>query len=109
VTVPDLDAEIHVNDVGTALVVTITDETGAAVNVAAATNIKVYLTKPDGTVLTKTGVLDDDGTDGKIKYVTQAGDLSVKGAWKIQAAVTLGSASWSTRQAAFQVHASPRT
>lgn len=108
-TVPDLDAELHVNDVGTDLVVTVTDETGAAVNVATATNITVWLTKPDGTVLTKTGTLDTDGTDGKVKYTTQSGDLSVKGTWKIQAAVTIGSASWSTRQAPFLVFASPRT
>lgn len=108
-TVPDLDAEIHVNDVGTALVVTIPDETGSPVDVSTGTNLKMYLTKPDGTVLTKTAVLDSDGTDGKIKYVTVAGDLSVKGTWKIQAAVTLGSASWSTRQAPFLVYASPRT
>lgn len=107
-TVPDLDAEIHVNDVGTALVVTITDETGAAVNVATATNLTIWLTKPDGTVLTKTAVLDTDGTDGKIKYVTQSGDLNVKGTWKIQAAITLGSATPSTREAPFLVYASRR-
>ncbi len=101
-----LDAEIMVGDIGTELVVEATDEGGEVVNIASASALTVYLTKPDGTVLTKTGTLDASGTDGLFKYTTVSGDLSVAGTWRIQGRVTLGSARWSTREATFKVFTS---
>ena len=101
-----LDADIHLGDIGTELVVLATDEDGAAVNIAAATALTVYLTRPDGTVLTKTGTLDGTGTDGLFKYTTASGDLSAAGEWKIQGRITLGSNRWSTRETTFKVRAS---
>lgn len=101
------DAQIHVGDTGTALVVRVTDESGAPVNIAAAAALVVFLTAPSGAVLTRTAALDTDGLDGRMTYITQAGDLSAKGTWEIQARVTLGGATWSTRRATFQVFAAP--
>lgn len=102
-----LDARIHVGDVGTEFVVAVTDEDGSAVNISAAAPMLIFLTKPDGTVLAKTAVLDTTGTNGLMKYVTVAGDLSAPGRWKIQGRVTLGGSRWSTREAAFTVFAAP--
>ena len=107
-----LDSEIHVGDIGTELVVEVTDEDGAAVNIAAATSKLIYLTRPLAAggveTLTKTAALDTDGTDGLMKYVTVAGDLSIKGNWKIQGWVAVGGAEWSTRETNFRVLASRR-
>lgn len=112
-TVPD--EKIHVGDVGTALVAEIVewDEEEQAyipVDVSDASQILIYLTKPNGntfTTLTKTGVLDTNGINGKVKYVTEAGDLSIKGTWKIQAYVA-GVDGWSgsSLEATFQVNSS---
>jgi hypothetical protein len=102
-----LDPKPHVGDTGLEFVVTIVDEDGAPVNVSAATEKLVYLTLPDGTVLTKTAAFDTNGTDGKIKYTTQGGDLSARGTWKIQAYVAgAGGFSGSSREATFEVFSS---
>jgi hypothetical protein len=104
---PTLDAKPHVGSVGLELVVFAPDQDGDPLDLSGATQLLVYLTRPDGTVLTKTAVLDTDGTDGLFKYVTQSGDLSVKGTWKIQGYVA-GVAGFSgpTREAPFEVFAS---
>lgn len=108
---PEPDNAIHQGDIGTELVVAVTDEDGAAVNIASASALTVYLTLPAvGTAapvtLTKTGTLDTTGADGLLKYTTVDGDLSVPGTWHIQARVTLGGNRWSTRETSFQVKAS---
>ncbi len=102
-----LDARLHLGDTGTELVVAVTDQDGEAVDISGASALTIYLTKPDGTVLPKTATLDTDGEDGLMVYVTIAGDLSVKGTWKIQGYVT-GAGGWSgsTREAAFEVFGS---
>lgn len=92
-------ADPHVGDVGTELVVVIVDQDLAIVDVSAATELTIFLKRPGshGVVLTKTAVLDTDGTDGKIRYNTVAGDFSVSGLYKIQGKVTLptGGPFWS--------------
>ena len=108
----ELDDAVHVGDVGTELVCEIVEydeTTGAdvAVDVSGATELTIYLTKPNGTVLTKTASLDTDGLDGKIVYATISGDLSVAGTWRIQAYVAgVGGWSGSSREASFVVKSS---
>lgn len=82
-------AEIHVGDVGTAFLLTIKDQDGAIVDISDATTLSVVFTLPDKTSTTKTGETYTDGTDGIVRYVTIAGDLSQAGRWKLQAVVTL--------------------
>ncbi len=105
---PDLDLsddpQVHVGDTGTVLLVTVVDQDGAPVDISAATTLRIYLTRPDRTTVTKTAVRDTTGTDGKMRYTTQAGDLNQDGTWKIQGYVA-GASGWSgsTREVAFQV------
>lgn len=99
-TDPRLSGEFHVGDVGTEVVIQVVEwDEGEGeyvpVNVSAATAKTVYLTKPDGTVLTKTAAFDTTGTDGKIKYATVSGDLSVAGTWKVQGYVAGVGGTWS--------------
>lgn len=42
-----------------------------------------------------------DGTDGKLYYVTQAGDLMEKGTWKVCARVVTGTYSGTTSKITF--------
>lgn len=79
-----MTCEVHVDDVGTALIVTIVDCNGDAINISAATEKKIKLTLPDLSVVEKTAEFSSDGTDGKIQYTTVADDLSQAGRWKIQ-------------------------
>ncbi len=113
----DLGATVHQGDVGTELVITVVEwdadeEEYVVVDISTATGFIVYLTKPrvgaTATVtLTKTGALDTDGLDGKMKYVVQSGDLSVGGTWEIQGYVTgVGDWSGSTLKHTFVVRTS---
>lgn len=76
-------AEIHVDDIGTSLQLLVKDENGAIVDISTAT-LQVWIRKPDLSVLTKTGTLVNDGTDGLMQYVTVSGDLDTAGKWAIQ-------------------------
>ena len=73
-------AEAHGGDTGTILRWTVTDGT-VPVNVASATTRQVKLIKPDGSMLVGTLMPSTlpadtgDYSDGRVEYVTQAGEL----------------------------------
>lgn len=98
-----MSSEIHVNDVGTQLVVTVLDD-GAVVDISTATEIYILLRKPDGVTYTKTASLYSDGTDGKMEYTTEADDLNAAGNYKIQGKVVLGGGTYFTSLGTFKVH-----
>lgn len=86
--------EIHVGDIGTVFEVTIMDG-ATAVNISGATTKELIFQLPDKTTkLTKTAVFKTDGVDGKLKYTTVAGDLSVAGSWQLQAYIVLTTGGW---------------
>lgn len=93
--------EVHKGDVGTVFEFTVKD--GSVVVDLSSATIAVYFRKPDGAVLTKTGVLLNDGTDGKMKYTTIAGDLSDAGDWSVQAGITISGGTWKTDIQHFRV------
>lgn len=86
--------EIHKGDIGTIFEFTVKDGLNV-VDLSSAT-INVYFRFTSGTVKTRTGVLVNDGTDGKMKYTTIAGDLSESGDLSIQAEITIGAGVWKT-------------
>ncbi len=98
----------HVGDIGVPLVApAVTDLTGAAISIASATQLLIYLTRPDGVILVKTAALNTTGTDGLMKYVTAAGDMTVAGTWRMQGyAGAAGGFSGSGPEVAFEVFAS---
>ena len=96
-------SEIHEGDVGTKLLITVTDD-GSVVDISSATSKDIFIKKPDGTILNRTGVLETDGTDGKMYYITIAGDLDTAGNYKIQGKVTLATGTFYTSTATFKVH-----
>jgi hypothetical protein len=96
-------SEIHEGDIGTKLLVTVTDD-GAVVDISSASALSIFIRKPNGTILTRVGTLETDGTDGKMYYITVAGDLDAAGSYKIQGQVVLPSGSYYTSTATFKVH-----
>lgn len=81
--------EIHVADIGTQFIVTIKDEDSAVVNISSATTKQLTFSRPNGTSLVVSGTLVTDGTDGKMKYTTVSGDLSVAGIYRLQGYVVI--------------------
>lgn len=96
-------SEIHVGDVGTQLIMTVKDD-GAVVDISSASSLTVILKKPDGQTYTKTGILLNDGTDGKMYYTSVNGDFNAAGSYKIQGIVGLSGGVYYTSISTFKVH-----
>ena len=79
--------QFSINDLGVDLVIAITED-GAVVDISTATTLELVLKRPGGTEVTKTASFYTDGTDGKIKYQTLAGDIDAVGLWEMKAKVT---------------------
>lgn len=96
--------EIHRYDIGTAFDVQIRDETDVAVNLSGATTLYYFLQKPtDPEILTKSVNFLTDGSDGRVRYVTQVGDLDQPGTWRLQAYIVLPSGKWYSDVTMFKV------
>jgi hypothetical protein len=94
--------EIHKNDVGTVIQATVQDGS-AVVDISAATSTFVFK-KPSGSVVSQSGVLVTDGTDGKVKYTTESGFLDTIGTWHFQVKVVSGANMWYSDVHNFKVH-----
>ena len=94
--------EIHVGDVGTQLLGTVTDDE-VAVDISGATTKVFLFTKPDGTQINRTANFLTTGTDGKLQYTTVANDLDLEGEWKIQGHIAMPSGNWHTKISRFTV------
>lgn len=81
---------IHKNDVGTAFIVTVTDD-DAVVDISSATALQLVFRKPSGTTTTVSASLYTNGTDGKMVYTATSGLLDEAGAWRMQGIATFGS------------------
>ena len=103
-----MSSEIHVNDVGTQFLVTVVDADENPMNISTAITKEVIFKKPSGALVTHPATFYNDGSDGKIYYVSQDGDLDEIGAWKIQCHVITSdngqTANWHTNFSAFKVH-----
>ena len=95
--------EIHVNDVGTQFLVTVTDGS-SAVDISSATTKELIIKKPSGTKLTKATAFSTDGTDGKIYYTVVADDLDEVGTYEIQGKVVITDGTFYTNIQTFKVH-----
>jgi hypothetical protein len=80
---------IQAGATGMVITLTVQDEAGVAVNLTTATTTEIILKPPQGFAITKTASVVSPATDGKIRYVTEAGVLGVPGKWKAQAFVAL--------------------
>lgn len=81
-------AEIHVNDTGARLILTLTDS-GVAVDVSTASVKKFKICKPSGELLVVNCSNVTDGTNGQLKYDFVSGDLDEVGTYSVQAYIEL--------------------
>lgn len=98
-------AEIHVGDTGVSFQFTVKDQDSVAVDVSGATTKQLKFKKPGGTTVTQTASFVTDGTDGKIEYISDDGDLDEAGDWEIQVYVVLASGKKHTQRQHFKVFA----
>lgn len=98
-----MPGEIRVGDVGTVFEFTVKEE-GVVKDVSAASVKNIIFLRPDGSVLIRPLSFTTNGADGKVRYMTVAGDLSEAGDWHAQGQLTLPGGSWKTTQTPFHVH-----
>lgn len=97
-------AKVHVGDVGTIFEATVRDQDDALVDVRTATTLQMLFKKPDGSLLTKAATVVNVGVlDGKIKYVSIAGDIDQAGEWFSEGRVVTPVGDWGSDVGAFTV------
>lgn len=96
-------SEIHVDDIGTQLIVTIKDD-GVPVDVSLASSIQIVITKPNTSKMVKTATFYTDGTDGLIYYTSILGDFDSAGVYEIQGIVNLSGGTYHSSISTFKVY-----
>ena len=98
-------SEIHVDDIGTQLKITVLDGS-STVDLDSATLRQLELKKPDDTSVTRTASVfgDGSGSSGVMYYDTVAGDFDQTGHYKLQGKVSLTSGTYYTDIYTFKVH-----
>lgn len=99
-----MSGQIHENDIGTSFEVTLLDADGNPVDITSALTKELVFMSPLTVRKQKTAAFVTDGSDGKLKYVTQSGDLDAVGPWKLQAVISLVTGTWSSDIHRFTVH-----
>lgn len=96
--------EVQLDD-STLFEVTIYDGEGSTtvVDLSAATSKQIVFQKHNRRVLEATASFVTDGTDGKLEYRAQSGDLNVKGDWKLQGRTILPDGPWNSNIVEFKV------
>ena len=79
--------ELQEDVIGAAITATVVDRLGQPIAIDSASIKKLIFKRPDGTVVEKDAEYVTTGVDGKIKYVTLAGDMTPPGTWRYQAYV----------------------
>ena len=103
--------EIHVGDIGTVFVITVKEGT-TPVDISGAAVKEILIQRRDKTVIEVTDAEfatvsyggAGDGSDGKLMYAAVAGDLSIKGDYKIQAIIQLANGLWHSSIEEFTVY-----
>lgn len=90
-----MPTEIHKDDVGTGITILVKDCDGI-VNLSSATEIQLVFYKPNKERMVVTPTLLTDGTDGKIRYIVEPGDLDIIGLWRYQVIVTIDDYEWNS-------------
>lgn len=95
-------ADLHLNDVGTQILITI-KEGNVAVDLSTATVKQFDFKKKDGTTVVKDADFYTDGTDGILEYITLDGDIDQVGKWSVQPYLELPNWQGHTQKVDFRV------
>ncbi len=94
-------SKIYVGDVGKVIRLD-TDPEGLGIELATASTLKILVKKPDGTLDEWDATQYSDTT--QIQYITQDGDLDIKGTYKFQAYIAWGTSEHKGETASVKVY-----
>ena len=99
-------ADVQKNDIGTIFRLTVKNGT-TAVDISSATATRsMIFTAPSGASTERTianVTLPNGGSDGKIQYISQSGDINETGEWRVQASVAITAGTFKSSVARFDV------
>ena len=96
--------QVYKNHIGLAIdAQVVDDDTGEAIDLSGASTLQLKLKAPGQAASTKTATLINSGTDGWVRYVTVANDLTVIGVWEVQGYFVDGSEQFHTSIDTFRV------
>jgi len=97
--------EIHVGDIGTEFIITIFNQQSEIQNLSFdVVSLTINFKTPSREVKTKDAELYTDGTDGRIMYVLEDGDMDEAGLWSYQCVIEFVSGIWYTNVEKFTVY-----
>lgn len=88
---------IQHNDIGTVIVIVMTDEDDVAIDISSATTKQVWIERSDQSVVKQTAAFVSDGSDGQLTYTVVADDLTPAGRAKVQGYVVMPSGTWHSK------------
>jgi len=95
--------EIHVKDAGTKMTFTVRSA-GKILDLSTATAKTAIFDKPrENNIFQKDLIFVTDGTDGKVRYVSEENFLSINGGWRLQLHFTFPTGAWYTNIVDFTV------
>ena len=94
----------HVSDVGAVRELAV-KEKGEILDVSGGTAMQITVFRPNATSFTRTATFVGTGSDGKVQWVTESGDLTVEGVYHDQLLLTLGAWTGSADRGSFSVYA----
>jgi hypothetical protein len=83
------DQELQVGVVGAVIEVELQENCVSAFPADTSTVKEITVKKPDGTTFTRAAAFTNDGTDGKVHILSEAGDLDISGTYHIQVNITI--------------------
>lgn len=88
--------QLRVGDIGTKIkVIMIDGGTGNPLDISTATSRQILMERSNGSLETKTGLLETDGTDGIMYFLTIVTDLTTSGVYFFQGRVAFTDGTWS--------------
>ncbi len=78
------EKQLRVGDVGTHLEIEVLEDCNVPLDISTASVKDITIQRPDKTTVVKNGIFTTDGTDGKVYFLTAAGDLNIEGTYSIQ-------------------------
>lgn len=94
----------QLDDIGVTIRLTISKKSDSlALDISTATALRVDIRTPDGTLISRTATLTNDGTDGVMECETETDDLVIEGEYEAQGYFVISGKPKRTTKARFDV------
>lgn len=87
-------ANLHVGDIGTAIIITVNNQDGTPVNLSGFASLVLVIKRTDGSIVERACVFVTNGMDGKVQYISTISDFTVVGNYKFQVRCSSGGNVW---------------